>query len=163
MRRAAGPVISTSVMSRFFARRQRPSMSAYFTNRLTPPTSLGLLASPRRRDPSGRTARGSAAPRKMACRLARGRAWTLHSVQGHRLAHREGQPGRCPFQSGLCLLLANRGKMQPKIIRALVWLAALSLFCATTAWTVDHAVFTSVFAALGIVAVLGAAAPRPRR
>jgi uncharacterized membrane protein len=53
--------------------------------------------------------------------------------------------------------------MEPKTIRAVVWLAALSLFCATTAWTVDHAFFTSVFAALGIVAVLGAAAPRPRR
>jgi hypothetical protein len=157
------PVISTTVMSRFFARRQRPSMSAYFTNRLTPPTSLGLLASPRRRDPSGRTARGSAAPRKMACRLARGRAWTLHSVQGHRLAHREGQPGRCPFQSGLCLLFANRGKMEPKTIRPLVWLAALSLFCATTAWTVDHAVFASVFLTLTAVAAFNAVAPRPRR
>jgi hypothetical protein len=57
----------------------------------------------------------------------------------------------------------DRGKMDAKTIRALVWLAALSLFCATTAWAVDHAVFGSVFAALGIVAVLGAAAPRPRR
>jgi hypothetical protein len=53
--------------------------------------------------------------------------------------------------------------MDAKTIRALVWLAALSLFGATLAWSVDHAVFTSVFAALGIVAVLGAAAPRPRR
>jgi hypothetical protein len=42
-------------------------------------------------------------------------------------------------------------------------LAALSLFGATLAWSVDHAVFTSVFAALGTVAVLGAAAPRRRR
>jgi hypothetical protein len=42
----------------------------------------------------------------------------------------------------------------------LVLLAALSLFCTTGAWAVDHAVFGSVFAALGIVAVLGAAAPR---
>ena len=64
---------------------------------------------------------------------------------------------------GICLLFANRGKMDAKTIRALVWLAALSLFCATVAWAVDHAVFTSVFAALGAVAVLGAAAPRPRR
>jgi hypothetical protein len=38
------PVISTIVMLRFFARRQRTSMSAYFTNSLTPPSSLGLLA-----------------------------------------------------------------------------------------------------------------------
>src|SRR5215469_2605214 len=39
------PVISTIVMLRLFARRQRASMSAYFTNALTPPTGLGLLAS----------------------------------------------------------------------------------------------------------------------
>jgi hypothetical protein len=37
------PVISTIVMSRLFARRERTSMSAYFTNSLTPPTGLGLL------------------------------------------------------------------------------------------------------------------------
>jgi hypothetical protein len=43
----------------------------------------------------GRAARGSVAPRKMACRAAAG-AW-FHTVQGHQLAHREGQPGRCPF------------------------------------------------------------------
>ena len=47
--------------------------------------------------------------------------------------------------------------------RGLVLLAALSLSCAGVAWAVDHAVFGSVFAALGVVAVLGAAAPRPRR
>jgi len=41
------PVISTIVMLRFIARRQRTSMSAYFTNSLTPPNGLGLLASPR--------------------------------------------------------------------------------------------------------------------
>ena len=41
------PVISTIVMLQFFARRQRASMSVYFTNSLTPPTGLGLLASPR--------------------------------------------------------------------------------------------------------------------
>jgi hypothetical protein len=50
--------------------------------------------------------------------------------------------------------------MDAKTIRGLVWLAALSLFCATTAWVVDHAVFASVFFALGAVAVLGAAAPQ---
>jgi hypothetical protein len=42
------PVISTIVMLRLFARRQRTSMSAYFTNSLTPPARLGLLASPQR-------------------------------------------------------------------------------------------------------------------
>src|SRR5262249_16812276 len=39
------PVISTIVMLRLFSWRQRASMSAYFTNSLTPPTGLGLLAS----------------------------------------------------------------------------------------------------------------------
>src|SRR5262249_43769366 len=37
------PVISTIVMLRLFVRRQRASMSAYFTKSLTPPTGLGLL------------------------------------------------------------------------------------------------------------------------
>jgi hypothetical protein len=55
----------------------------------------------------------------------------------------------------------DRGKMDAKTIRALVWLAALSLFCATTAWAVDHAVFGSVFAALGIVAILGCSPEAP--
>src|SRR5262245_55382176 len=64
-----------------------------------------------------------------------------------------GAAGRCPFQ--ICTLTKRR-KMEPN-------LAALSLFGATLAWGVDHAVFTSVFAALGTVAVLGAAAPRRRR
>jgi hypothetical protein len=64
-----------------------------------------------------------------------------------------------------CAILPSNGpgEMDAKTIRALVWLAALSLFCATVAWAAEHAVFASVFAALGIVAVLGAAAPRPRR
>jgi hypothetical protein len=53
--------------------------------------------------------------------------------------------------------------MDAKGTRGLVFLAALSLFCATVAWTMDHAVFGSVFAALSAVAVLGAAAPRHRR
>jgi hypothetical protein len=66
----------------------------------------------------------------------------------------KGQPGRCPFQSG--------AEMNAKITRGLVLLAALALLCATIAWAVDHAVFGSVFAALGVVAVLGAAGPRPR-
>jgi hypothetical protein len=53
--------------------------------------------------------------------------------------------------------------MDAKRTRGLVLLAALSLFCATVVWAEDHAVFTSVFAALGTVAVLGAAGPRHRR
>jgi len=59
--------------------------------------------------------------------------------------------------------IRGRGKMDAKRTRGLVFLAVLSLFCATVAWGVDHAVFGSVFAALSAVAVLGAAAPRHRR
>jgi hypothetical protein len=47
-------------------------MSGYFTNSLTPPTGLGLLASPRGGFSFGRAACGSVAPRKMACRSAAG-------------------------------------------------------------------------------------------
>jgi hypothetical protein len=53
--------------------------------------------------------------------------------------------------------------MDAKRTRGLVFLAALSLLCATVAWAEDYAVFGSVFAALCAVAVLGAAAPRYRR
>jgi hypothetical protein len=65
------PVISTIVMSRLFARRQRASMSAYlyqFVDTAKPPWLTGVA--PRRLSPSGRAARGSVAPRKMACRSA---------------------------------------------------------------------------------------------
>src|SRR5262249_59679819 len=91
------PVISTTVMLGLFARRQRTSMSAYFTDSLTPPTGLGLLASFRGGIFPGRAARGPVAPRKMACRPAAGNAT---AVQGHQLAHREGRPGRCPLLIG---------------------------------------------------------------
>src|SRR5262245_63685466 len=76
-------------------------------------------------------------------------------AQGHQLAHRGGAARSLP--------LSIETKMDAKKTRGLVLLAALSLVCATLAWSADHAVFTSVFAALGTVAVLGAAAPRPRR
>jgi len=56
---------------------------------LTAPNRLGLLgALARGRDLPGRAARGSVAPRKMACRLPRGRSQL--AVQGHQLAHRGG-------------------------------------------------------------------------
>jgi hypothetical protein len=53
--------------------------------------------------------------------------------------------------------------MDAKTTHDLVLPATLSLFCATVAWSEDHAVFALVFAALSAVAVLGAATPRPRR
>jgi hypothetical protein len=89
------PVISTIVMSRLFARRERTSMSAYFTNSLTP---LAYLASLRGKASPGRAARGSVS-RKMACRPAAGEHG-FSSVQGHQRAHRGGQPRRCPFLIG---------------------------------------------------------------
>jgi len=41
--------------------------------------------------------------------------------------------------------------------RNLALLAALSLFCAGGAWTLDHLVLGSVFFALGVVGVFGIA------
>src|SRR5262249_18810492 len=93
------PVISTIVMLRLFAQRQHASMSAYFTNSLTPPSGFGLLASPRGGDHLGRAARGPVALRKMACRSAP-RAGTVISVQGQRLAHRGGAAWSLPLQIG---------------------------------------------------------------
>jgi hypothetical protein len=46
--------------------------------------------------------------------------------------------------------------------RDLVLLAALALFCASVAWSEDHAIFAVVFAALSAVDAFNAAAPRPR-
>jgi hypothetical protein len=46
----------------------------------------------------GRAARGSAAPRKVACRCRRGDA-RFHAVQGHRRALRGGSPVAAPFGS----------------------------------------------------------------
>ena len=92
------PAISTIVMSRLFARRQRASMSAYFTNSLTAPACLGLLAWPHGRDHLDRAARGSVAPRKMACRPVAGDGLNSRSKA---IDLREGgQPGRCPFPIG---------------------------------------------------------------
>jgi hypothetical protein len=53
--------------------------------------------------------------------------------------------------------------MNAKTTHDLVLLAALSLFCATVAWSEDHAVFASVFLTLTAVAAFNAVAPRPRR
>ena len=79
------PVISTIVMLRLFARRQRTSMSAYFTDSLTPPTGLGLLVSPAAGPfPAGQRVARSL-PERWPAVLPRGKRI---SVQGHRLALR---------------------------------------------------------------------------
>src|SRR5262249_19473728 len=94
------PVISTIVMLGLFARRQRASMSAYFTNSLTLPTDFGLLVSLRAAGLyPGRAARGPVAPRKMACRPAAGRHGFLLAVQGHQLAHRGGAAWSLPLSN----------------------------------------------------------------
>jgi hypothetical protein len=78
----------------------------------------------------------------------------MSRAQGHQLAL-GGSLVAAPF---------NRGaEMDAKTIRGLVFLSVLSLFCSAVAWAVEHAVFSSVFAALSAVAAFSAAAPRPRR
>jgi|SRR6516162_4543251 len=66
---------------------------------LTPPTDLGLLASPRAAGNPGRAARGSVASRKMACRPA-ARGETFHSRFKAIDSRWRGQPRRCPFLIG---------------------------------------------------------------
>ena len=61
------------------------------------------------------------------------------------------------------LMVSIGTEMDAKITRGLVLLAALALSCAGLAWAMEHAIFTSVFAALGTVSVLRAAGPRPPR
>jgi hypothetical protein len=50
-----------------------------------------------------------------------------------------------------------------KTTHNLVLLAALSLFCASVAWSVDHDVFAVIFTTLSAVATFHAAAPIQRR
>jgi hypothetical protein len=92
------PVISTIVMLGLFARRQRTSMSARSTNALTAPGGLGLRVSLRGGALPDRAARGSVAPRKMACRpTAEARLMRFKAINSRT---GEGQPGRCPFLIG---------------------------------------------------------------
>jgi hypothetical protein len=79
----------------------------------------------------------------MACHAACG------FMSGSRPSTRAQGEGQLP--------LSNGAEMDAKTIRGLILLAVLSLFCATVAWAVDHAVFGAVFAALGAAATLSAA------
>jgi hypothetical protein len=103
-------------------------------------------------NPSGRAALGSVAPRKMACPLA---ARGGMAIAGSRPSTRvqEGAARSLPLSIGT--------EMDAKTTHVLVLLAALSLVCTALASVVDHAVFSSVFAALAAVAVLGIT-PRER-
>src|SRR5262249_18024955 len=109
-------------------------MSAYFTNSLTPPAGLGLLASPSRQVPfrSGSAWLG----RSQKDGLPSCRGGVVSAVQGHQLAHRRGGSlVAAPFESG--------AGMDAKT-RDLALLAFLSLFCAVSAWAGDRDVFGSV-------------------
>jgi hypothetical protein len=66
----------------------------YFTNSLTLPARLGLLIPGSAAASLGRAARGSVAPRKVACRAAAGGRF----IRGSRSSTRaRGQLHRCPF------------------------------------------------------------------
>src|SRR5262245_37940546 len=118
-----------------------------FYQPLTPPTALGLLGIAPRRASPGRAARGSVY-RKMACRSCCGEH-SFSAVQGHQLAHKgRGSLVAAPFQP--------EAGMDAKT-RNLALLAALSLFCAGSAWSLGHLILGSVFFVLGVVAALGIA------
>src|SRR5215475_6403039 len=91
------PVISTIVMLRLFAQRQRASKSAYFTNSLTPPVRLGLLVSPCGWAPS-RPGSARLGFQKDGLPSRRGQTW-FHTVQGHQLAHRGGAAWSLPLSN----------------------------------------------------------------
>ena len=129
-----------NLMLRLFARRQRASMSAYFTNVDTAnrpwPTSVDLAAGS---FPVGQRVARSL-PERWPAVLLRG----IVAVQGHRLAL-EGQPGRCPF-----LIRSGNGRQDARP----ALLTALSLFFAGVAWSSDYLVLSSVFFVLGGVAAV---------
>src|SRR5262245_23261432 len=130
-------------MLRLLARRLRTSMSAYFTNSLTRPARLGLLASLRGGAFPDRAARGPVAPRKMACRPTAAERILLR-FKAINSRTREGRPGCCPFQSGTGMDTKTRD---------LALLISLSLFCAGVAWILDYLILGSVFFALALAAV----------
>jgi hypothetical protein len=89
------------------------------------------------------------------------------AAQGHQLAHRGGAAWSLPLligsKNGACFAArqSGLGAMNAKTTHDLVLLAALSLFCATVAWSEDHAVFASVFLTLTAVVALNAVAQGP--
>jgi hypothetical protein len=52
------------------------------------------------------------------------------------------------------LPLSSRERQMDLKERNLALFAALSLFCAGFAWTVDHAIFSAVFLVLGVAAII---------
>jgi|GraSoiStandDraft_40_1057318.scaffolds.fasta_scaffold471838_2 hypothetical protein len=68
-----------------------------FYQPLTAPTGLGLLVAFRGGSFPGRAARGSVAPRKMACRPPAGKQ--ALAVQGHQLAHKGGAAWWLPLSN----------------------------------------------------------------
>src|SRR5262245_20908067 len=96
------PVNSTIVMLRLFARRQRTSMSAYFTNSLTPATGLGLLLAlpPRQASPSVGQRVARSLPERWPAVLPRGNAHSQRFKAIDSRTEEGGSPSRCPFLVG---------------------------------------------------------------
>ena len=102
------PVISTIVMLRSFARRQRASMSAYFSNSLTPPSSLGLLGvSPRGGFPSVGQRVARSLPQRWPAVPPRGQTWSYCGSRPSTRAHGRGGLVAAPFQ------ISGEWKRQP--------------------------------------------------
>jgi hypothetical protein len=149
------------------------AMSAYFINPLTPPTGLGLLASP---TAAGSSRSGSA---RLGCSQkdglpSRSRALMRCRAQGHRLPHRGGAAWSLPLQIGRAAVVEwtgprhngdGLGKVGPSmntpIKTVLVLLATVSAFSlgrysvdfsgSAAAWT---AVIASGVALVGSLFVL---------
>src|SRR5262249_28306482 len=130
------PVISTIVMLRLFARRQRASMSAYFTNSLTPPARLGLLASPC----------GSTSP-SVGQRVARSlpERWPAVLPRGEHLIRFKAINSRTEEGAALVAAPFQSGAGMDAKTRDLALLISLSLFCAGAAWILDYLILGSVF------------------
>src|SRR5262249_28447921 len=114
------PVISTIVMLRLLVRRQRTSMSAYFTNSLTAPRSLGVLASLRGGGsfPGGQRVAGSL-PERWPAALPRG--WsTLRFKAINSRTERERERGGAAWS----LPLSNRKRDMDAKSRDIVLLTA---------------------------------------
>jgi hypothetical protein len=98
------PVISTIVMLRLFARRQRASTSAYFTNSLTPLSRLDLLAS----------FRGGALSRSASAWLGRSQKDGLPSRSGSAWLGRSQKDGLPSCRGETCFIDGSRPSTRAK-------------------------------------------------
>jgi hypothetical protein len=128
--------------------RADPHGGSFFTKSLTAPTGFGLLTA----SSQGFLQIGQRAARSLPERWpavpTREDVDICGTRPSTRAAKGRGSLTAAPFYSG--------ARMDVKT-RNLALLAAVSLFLAGTAWGEDRAVFASVFFALGVVAIGGAA------